>query len=500
VTLDSRQPVIIGVAQHCDRSRDPGRSLEPLAMMELVARRAAEDAGRPGLLGRLDALLVVNVISRSYEDAPGMLARRLGAAPALTYYSAIGGETPQRLVNQVCERIVRGQARMALIVGAEAMASLMAARRMGVELPWTPRATPRRIDDEPRPGHSELEGRYGASLPIRVYPLFENAMRAHMGLSLEEHRRRLGLLCARLAEVAARNPYAWFPVARTAEEITTVSPQNRMVCFPYPKLMNAIMEVDQAAALIVASVEAARELGVPEERWVYVWSGAHLADRWFHSERPCYYRSLAQEIVLRRALELAGLGVDDVDMFDFYSCFPSAVEGAMEALGLGLDDPRPLTLTGGLPYAGGPGNNYCSHSIAAAVERLRREREKRALVTGMGWYFTKHAAGVYSGRPPPSAYRPYRPEADAALIEAQESPRLVAEAEGPCTVETYTVAFGRDGEPEEGIVVGRLADGSRFLARAEGDRELLWEMCRREMVGERGRVRHDAAAGNVFSL
>jgi len=189
-----------------------------------------------------------------------------------------------------------------------------------------------------------------------------------------------------------------------------------------------------------------------------------------------------------------------VDMFDFYSCFPSAVEGAMEALGLGLDDPRPLTLTGGLPYAGGPGNNYCSHSIAAAVERLRREREKRALVTGMGWYFTKHAAGVYSGRPPPSAYRPYRPEADAALIEAQESPRLVAEAEGPCTVETYTVAFGRDGEPEEGIVVGRLADGSRFLARAEGDRELLWEMCRREMVGERGRVRHDAAAGNVFSL
>jgi len=500
--MDSRQPVIVGVAQHTQRSRDLERALEPLAMMELVARAAAEDAGRPDLLRWLDSLLVVNVISWPYEDAPGLLARRLGVEPAFTYYSGIGGETPQRLVNLACARVLEGRTRLALIVGAEAMASFMAARRQGVRLPWTPRAVPSRIDDEVRAGNSQLEGRYGCTLPIRVYPLFENALRAHLGLSLEEHRRRLGVLCSHLTEVAAQNPYAWFPQARSPDEITTVSPQNPMVCFPYPKLMNAIMEVDQAAALLVTSVEAARELGLPEERWAYVWSGAHLADRWHISERPCYYRSLAEELVLHRALEMAGLGPDDVDMFDFYSCFPSAVQAAMEAVGMGLDDPRPITLTGGLPYAGGPGNNYCSHSIAAAVERLRREPEKKALVTGMGWYFTKHAAGVYSGQPPHRPYRPYDPGPDAARIEAQECPPLVEEAEGPAVVETYTVVFGRDGEPEEGIVIGRLGHGQgpRFLANTGGGRELLWAMCRQEMVGQRGLVRRDPAGKNLFSL
>ncbi|HXG42266.1 MAG TPA: acetyl-CoA acetyltransferase [Dehalococcoidia bacterium] len=500
--MDPRQPVIVGVAQHTNRARDLERALEPLAMMELVARQAAEDAGRPDLLGRLDSLLVVNIISWPYEDAPGLLARRLGIEPPFTYYSGIGGETPQRLVNQVCARILEGRTRLALIVGAEAMHSFMAARRQGVHLPWTPRAVPRRIDEDVRPGNSELEGRYGCNLPIRVYPLFENALRAHLGLSLEEHRQRLGVLCARMTQVAVGNPYAWFPVARSPEEITSVSPQNRMICFPYPKLMNAIMEVDQAAALLVTSVEAARELGVPEERWVYIWSGAHLADRWHISERPCYHRSLAQELALQRALELAGLRPDDVDMFDLYSCFPSAVQTAMEVLGIGLDDPRPITLTGGLPYAGGPGNNYCSHSIAAAVERLRREPDRKALISGMGWYFTKHSAGVYSGRPPQRPYRPYDPAPDAARIEAQEAPPLVEEAEGPATVETYTVIFGRDGEPEEGIVIGRLGDGKgpRFLANTGGDRELLWSMCRQEMVGVRGRVRRDPSGKNLFSL
>ncbi len=500
--MDTRQPVIIGVAQYSQRPRDLESAPEPMAMMELVARRAAEDACRPDLLGRVDSLLVVNIISWSYEDAPGLLAQRLGIDPAFSYYSGIGGETPQRLVNQVCARILRGDTRLALIVGAEAMHSFMAARRQGVRLPWTPRAVPRRIDEEVRAGNSDLEGRYGCTLPIRIYPLFENALRAHLGLSLEEHRQRLGRLCSRMTQVAARNPYAWFPVARSAEEITTVSQRNRMVCFPYPKLMNAILEVDQAAALLIASAEAAKELGVPEERWVYVWSGAHLADKWHISDRPCYHRSLAQELALQRSLELAGLSPDDVDMFDLYSCFPSAVQAAMEALGIGLEDPRPITLTGGLPYAGGPGNNYCSHSIATAVERLRREPEKKALVSGMGWYFTKHSAGVYSGRPPRQPYRPYDPTADAARIEAQESPPLLEEAQGTATVETYTVVFGRDGEPEEGIVIGRLGsdDGPRFLANTGADRELLWAMCRQEMVGQRGHVRRDPSGKNLFQL
>jgi len=473
---------------------------EPLELMELAARQAAQDTGRPQILQRLDSVQVVNIISWSYEDAPGALAQRLGAAPRHTYYSSIGGETGQRLVNQAAAAIWRGEMDVCLIAGAEAFHSLMAARRHGIRLNWTPRSVPKEFHEEVRPGTSPLEDRYGANMPIRVYPMYENAIRAHLGLDLEAHRQRLGQLCARLSEVAAQNPYAWFPIRRTPEEIVTVTARNRMICFPYPKYMNAIIEVNLGAAIIVASAGAAKELGISQDRWVYFWGGAHLADKWFMSERPHLHGSLAQELALRRAIELAGLSPQEVDMFDFYSCFPSAIEAATLSLGIGPDDPRPITLTGGLPYAGGPGNNYCTHAIAAAVERLRQEPLKKAMITGMGWYFTKHAAGIYSGQPP-KEFRLYDPAPDVARIQAQPSPPIVAEAEGPCTVETYTVVFSRDGEPEEGIVVGRLEDGARFWANVGQERELLWLMCRKEMVGEKGYVRHDPDSGkNYFTL
>ncbi len=494
-----RLPIIVGVGQVVDRPATLQEAKEPLELMEMAARAAAADTGRPQILSRLDSLQVVNIISWAYEDAPAMLAQRLGATPRHTLYSGIGGETPQRLVGKAAAAIWRGEVDICLIAGAEAMDSFMSARRQGETLPWTPRSAPRQIEDMRVP-INETEQRHGATLPIRVYPLFENAIRAHMGLSLEEHQRRLGLLCARMTEVAAQNPYAWFPIRRTPEEIATVTPQNRMICFPYPKYMNAIMEVNQGAALILCSVGAARQLGIPHDRRVYIWAGTYLSDKWFMSERPSFRGSLAQELVLQRALELANLSPEEVDMFDFYSCFPSAVEAAMLCLGMDLNDPRPYTLTGGLPYAGGPGNNYCSHSIATAVERLRREPEKKAMITGMGWYFTKHSAGIYSGRPP-KAFHPYDPREDEALIAAQPSPPLAEEAQGTGIVEAYTVVFGRDGEPEEGIVVGRLEEGPRFWANVGPDRELLWLMCREEFIGRRGRVRHHKESGrNFFSL
>jgi acetyl-CoA C-acetyltransferase len=495
----ARLPIIVGVGQVVDRPATLQEAKEPLELMEMAARAAAADTGRPQILARLDSLQVVNIISWAYEDAPGMLAQRLGATPGHTLYSGIGGETPQRLVGKAAAAIWRGEMDVCLIAGAEAMDSFMSARRQGETLPWTPRSTPRQIEDIRVPTN-EIEQRHGATLPIRVYPLYENAIRARMGLSLEEHQRRLGLLCARMTEAAAQNPYAWFPIRRTPEEIVTVTPQNRMICFPYPKYMNAIMEVNQGAALILCSVDAARQLGIPQERWVYIWAGTYLTDKWFMSERPSFHGSLAQELVLQRALELAGLSPEEVDMFDFYSCFPSAVQAAMLCLGMDLDDPRPYTLTGGLPYAGGPGNNYCSHSIATAVERLRREPEKKAMITGMGWYFTKHSAGIYSGRPP-RTFHPYDPREDEARIAAQPSPPLAEEAQGTGIVEAYTVVFGRDGEPEEGIVVGRLEEGPRFWANVGPDRELLWLMCREEFIGRRGHVRHHKESGrNLFSL
>ncbi|HUF54825.1 MAG TPA: acetyl-CoA acetyltransferase [Dehalococcoidia bacterium] len=492
-------PVIVGAGQFTNHAQSLDGALEPLELMARAARSADEDAGG-GLLAALDSLQVVNILGWPYPDAPGLLSERLGASPAQKVYTAVGGETPQRLVNETAEAIVRGETRLALIAGAEAMNSRRLARRADVHLPWPIRGNPEHVVGDTRPGFSDIEARHGTVAPVRVYPLFENAIRANAARTVDEHQAHLGRLCAAFTAVAAKNPYAWFPQERSPDELTEVNAGNRWVCFPYPKRMNAIMEVDQGAALIMTGSETARELGIPEEKWVYVRGCGQANDKWLVSDRVNYHTSPAIRAAISRALDQAGLTVDDIDMFDIYSCFPAAVQLGADALGISTDDPRGLTLTGGLPYFGGPGNNYVSHSIAAAVERLRAEPEKKALLTGLGWFSTKHSAGVYSSTPPTGKWVRTDPKEDQETIEVMESPSVVDAADGKATIETYTVAFGREGEPETGIVIGRLADGTRFWANTPSDTDLMLAMTREEFVGRDGTVAHDAATQrNIFT-
>jgi acetyl-CoA C-acetyltransferase len=197
---------------------------------------------------------------------------------------------------------------------------------------------------------------------------------------------------------------------------------------------------------------------------------------------------------------MAGVSIDDIAYFDLYSCFPAAVQLGRDALGIEPEDPRPLTVTGGLPYFGGPGNNYTMHSIAQMVEQLREDPERAGLVTGLGWYATKHAVGVYSGRPPSGAWERTDPGVDQSELNRLPRPELTDDADGPATIETYTVIHDRDGQPQRGIVIGRLDDGRRFIANTPGDLGLLDSITAREFVGERGAVRHDASTNtNMFT-
>jgi len=334
----------------------------------------------------------------------------------------------------------------------------------------------------------------GVLLPVHAYPLFENALRAANGWSLDEHAARIGALWSRFSEVAAANPSAWIRTPRSAHEIVTPSPENRMVSFPYPKLCTANMQVDQGAGYIVCSVEAARAASVPEERWVFPLSGADANDHWFISQRAELHRSPAIRLAGAAALDLAGLGIDDVGAVDLYSCFPVVVQMAATELGLAVDDPaRPLTLTGGLTFGGGPGNNYTSHGIARAVGALRDAPGTAALVSGLGWYATKHAIGVYASRPPdhegrrPFAWRDLQPEVDA-LPQCRVDP----DATGAVRVETYTVTFDRDGTPERGILACRTPEETRAWGNLT-DADTLAGLCAEEGIGRTGTLGADGA-------
>lgn len=492
---DRTDAVVIGCGERVERDADPREAHEPVGLMEEAARVAAEDAGlAPRALRGLGAVVAVQILGWRYASAADVLARRLGAEAACRIDTTVGGNSPQSAVNELARRIGEGRLDFALVAGAEAIRARRQAAKAGVALAWTPEGAP--PDPAPevlgnaRPGTSPREERHGLALPPHVYPLFENALRARRGLGLEAHRQRVAELWSRFSAVAAENPNAWFPKRRSPEEIATVTPENRMIAYPYTKYMNAVIEVNQGAAVLLASAAKARELGVPEERLVHFWGGGEAAeDPWFVSERPRLDRCPAQAAAIEQALAASGVAVEELGAFDLYSCFPVAVELACEALGIAENDPRPLTTTGGLAFGGGPGNAYSLHGIAGIVRHVRGHGTP-GLVTALGWFLTKHAAGVYGRGPrpgPPRAPREIPPDPAPAVDDAPD---------GPGTVETYTVIHGRDGAPERGLALGRTAEGRRFLAALPDDPTLLEELERRELVGCGGRLA-PAADGRV---
>jgi acetyl-CoA C-acetyltransferase len=485
---DRNIPVLVGAAQLVQRDADPAEALEPLAMLEKIAREAAADAAAGDrALADADTVGIIDVIAWGAKNLPRLLAERIGAKPAREYTTGIGGEIPLVAVNQIANEIASGVARVAVIAGCNTMKTIGRAREAGIELQWESGGSgaPAMIGDR-RAGNSERESQYGLTSPAFVYPIFENALRARRALDLETHRARVGALMSRMSEVASKNPYAWFPKARSPEEITTASAANRMIAFPYTKYLNAVMETDQAAGVLMMSADAARDYGIPEDRWVHWWGGAHAHERaWFASERPDFAACPALRAAAGGALARAGTSIDDVALIDFYSCFPVAVEMACEMLGVDEADPRGLTVTGGLPYGGGPGNNYTLHALATAMGRLRERPGTRALVTGNGWYLTKHSATVLSTAPREDAVEP---AGAAAVSDAPGPVEVCDEALGKASVETYTVLYGRDGAPERGIVVGRLDDGARFIANTPDDREALESFAAVENVGREGTV------------
>jgi acetyl-CoA C-acetyltransferase len=459
-------------------------------MLEAVARAAADDSGAgPRALRELDTVGIIEVVAWRPGSAPRLLSERLGARPRHELLTATGGEIPITLVNELARRIAAGTARVALVAGANAIRTLRRARRAGVRLAWpSTKAADAPLFGEQKPGSSPLEAEYGLSMPPDIYPIFENALRARRRLDRETHRRRMGELMSRFTQVAAKNPHAWFPVVRSPDELTLPAPNNRMVAYPYTKYLNAVMETDQAAAVLLMSAGAARQLGVPEQRWVHWWGGANTEEEaWFPSERPDFAVSPALRDAATAALAEAGVGLDEIDAFDFYSCFPVAVEMACEMLGLAEDDPRGFTVTGGLPYAGGPGSSYTLHALASMAERLRSRPGSKGLVTGNGWYLTRHAASVWSTLPREKSSAP--PAGASAAERARRAPLApVKEASGTGTVEAWTVLFDREGQPARGIVLGRTQAGERFLANTPDDPASLEAFLTSRDVGSAGKL------------
>ena len=497
MSVDPRTPILVGVGQtvsHWD-GKDASAALSPVTLCVDAARAALTDTGVADAVARtidvvavvrtnLDSTGAVPLATERCANPPGSVAARLGLDVKRAIYSTVGGDQPQALVNEFAEAIFSGATRTALLCGAEAIAAMKTAARARVRLDWSASAEGEMEDRGlGKTLLSTDEIKNGLGIPTQTYPIFEHAMRARLGMDRDSYRRMISEMWAGFSEVAATNAYSQFPTARDADFLATPSGENYAIADPYLKWHVAQDAVNQGAAVILTSVQEAETLGIPRTKWIYLHGYAQGADK-LVTERADLSRSRAMELVLDQALATSGKTVADISKFDLYSCFPIAVLIAAEVLGLDWKT-KTLTVTGGLPFFGGPGNNYSMHAIASMAERLRETPGDFGLVLANGGFLSKEAAGVYSTTPKED-WRPISSGALQAKLNSEPAvPAVNRSGEG--VVESFTVTYSKN-NPQRGYVALRTPEGRTLARVGTSHRATLTALAANDPIGKTVRV------------
>lgn len=499
--MNDMTPVIIGVGEASERiDAADYAALSPVELAARAAQAALDDARASApLVSKVEVMASIRQFEASGPGAvapfgrsnnfPRSVAKRIGANPARAILEPVGGQGPQHLVNEFAHAIAKGEMGTALIFGSEAISTVRHLVSKGETRDWA-----ETIDGQLEDRGFGLEGlsdpelnAHGARIPMQLYALFENARRGKLGLDRARYGLEMGRLFAPFTKVASGNPHAMSQEVFSAEELATVTPRNRLVADPFPRRMVARDQANQGAAVLLASVAKARELGVPEERWVYLHGGADAKER-APMERNDLAAYPAAGLASRKALEVAGVGVDDIALFDLYSCFPIAVFDVRDELGIKADDSRPLTLTGGLPFFGGAGNNYSMHAIASMIRALRERPGQFGFVGANGGFLSKYSTGVYSTKP--SNWTGFDSKPLQAAIDAWPAPKPAPANTERGVVETYTIDYGR--EQPYGVLVCRTEAGERFAAMTDpADPAIVQAMIAEEPLGATVTVRTD---------
>ena len=504
--MDDRIPIIIGVGEASERiDAADYAALSPVELASRAAAAAVVDAGGRGVAAAIQTLAAIRQFEVSGPGAvapfgksdnfPRSVAQRIGADPARAILEPVGGQGPQHLVNEFAQAIGRGELELALICGSESISTVRHLAGKGETRDWREAVGGQLEDRGFGPPLSSLDLRaHGLRTAMAHYALFENARRSQRGLSRTDYALEMGRLFAPLTKVASTNPHAMSREVFDAAALATVTPRNRLVADPFPRRLVARDQANQGAAVLIASVGQARALGVPQDRWVFLHGGADVAER-MPMARQDLAAYPAAVLAARQAMAGAGVGVDDLSLFDLYSCFPIAVFSVRDGLGIAADDGRPLSMTGGLPFFGGAGNNYSMHAIASMVRGLREADGAFGLVAANGGFLSKYSVGVYSTKP--ADWHGFDSTALQAEVDGWAAPPLAGEATGG-TVETYTIDYSR--EAPAGVVVARDAGGARFLAMTDpADPALAEAMIAGEPLGAAISCRSEADGRRVLT-
>ncbi len=459
-SVASSIPVIVGVAQIVDRHPDTEIGQEPLALIKAALLAADRDAGG-GFLSRVDSLDIQAIFSWAYEDIGKRLSDQLSLRPSRCVLNDVSGDQPIRNLCDAAHRIATGSSSIAIVCGGEATSSVRHAYKNKLPLTsWTPPAAI-------QPGVSvdlpAIAGQYGLDVPTSIYPLFENACRSRWGQTLAEGQLESGNIWSRSSQIAARCEHAWIRKAVSVVEVITPSADNKLIAWPYTKLMVANNFVNGASAVILTSLQLAIDAGIPEDRLVYLCAGGYANELDDFLLRERFDHSPALEVAINSTLQRGGISSQDLDYAELYSCFPVVPKLARRVLH--WSDARDLTVLGGMTFGGAQLTNYMTQATAEMVNKLRGGGNY-GMLYGNGHFLT-HAAGLLLSRS--------KPQKPAFLQECslqkqrdalgEASPMILDRYAGSGKIETYTVLFDKEGKPETGIIVARTPDNRRFIAK-----------------------------------
>ena len=510
--ISDTTPIIIGVGQITEAV--PEDLLTGSSHADLAAKAALEaikDTGVESLVSQIDVVAGVKTFSDSSpmhqvktgktKNFPRSIVKRIGADPAYAIYDSVGGDSPQKLVAEMAQKLAAGQHTIALLAGGEALANVKASKKQKVELDWSEEIIGQ-LEDRGRLGKHIItaeETKHRVIMPMQFYALMENALRAELKQDQKIYNQEIGKDLSALSEVAAQNPYAVDQQQYAPSDITDVTDRNPLIVAPYTKKMIAKDRVNQGAAVLMTTVGKAKELGIDESKWVYLHGSSYVSEDVL-LRRASIGQSMAMEKAIQGAITSCGLSPSAIKHLDMYSCFPIVVREAKRILQLGKEDKRPLTVTGGLPFFGGPGNNYAMHAIATMMEKLRVDRDAYGLVYANGGWMSKHAVGIYSATAPTKSWEPSNSEDLQKEVDEQQHLEICRRPNGGAILESYTIHYFK-GFPLKAVVIGRLKDtNQRFYATTPlPDTETVKYIVKNDPLGAAIYVEYDPR-GNRFAF
>lgn len=487
----TKKVIVAGWGQITQGKEQKENLLDTLGLMAEASLAATETAGSPDILKKLDGLMVVRPLSTHYPSLAKQLSEKIGSDPRFTMISKIGGNSPQSLVNKAAGMIARGELESVLITGAETYYPRN--KKNIVRESALFKGLTGNYERDDMVGSTDAEARHGVSLPVHGFPLYETALWAESGMEISSYLQEVGKRWSEFSRIAAKHPNAWTKAPRSPDEIISTDNVNRLIAFPYTKFMNPLISVDLGAAIILMSDDKARQFRQKERQDVYFRGGAYAEDRQrFLIQKSGFTSSHSLKAAAQKALQRSKMSLDEIDCFDLYSCFPCSVSVACKMLGIRKSDPRPLTLTGGLGFFGGPGNNYSLHAIATLAEAISHGIYNNGLVTSLGWFMHKHAAGVYSAYPQNTGLQYHDLDDENDFLAGEEPVKIAEEVSGKGEIETYTIICSKDGVPAYAVIYGKTNKGFRFIARTRHDPNIFKALSTQRYVGRQVHLKYDA--------